>query len=325
MVKLLKMLVLASAVLAILAQKDYSQLNYAVFHAHNKARADPRHFANLAQFEIDNKFVYKDGKPTKGVCLANDFQPKSSVCYFTLGTAEGAPAWQELVNDFTTKAYNLQPLKWSEGLSQACYDHSRDTGPKGMTGHYGSDKSSPHQRIMKYVKATMTGENLSYSDVDNGEQVILQLLIDDGVPSRGHRHNIMHADFTHLGVSCGCHNGYTEMCCLAYGRDVVENDSTKKAASAPQLNTCKAYSPSTPAESSTNFSVGPQSVIQDSSAGTYTPPPPRTIPTPPPASSTPSAPSGFNPCPTPEGFDPAKTKVNTVTVTNVSAFISAVA
>ena len=71
-------------------------------------------------------------------------------------------------------------------------------------------------------------------------------LIDDGVPSRGHRTNIMNPDFTHLGVSCGCHKSYGEMCCFNYGISVVPKNPSLVSAAAPQLNTCSAYTDSTP-------------------------------------------------------------------------------
>lgn len=81
-----------------------------------------------------------------------------------------------------------------------------------MTGHTGSDGSSPFQRIDKYTNNMGSGENLSFSDIEGEDDAVLQLLIDDGVASRGHRKNIMKREFTHGGVSCGCHTSYTEIC-----------------------------------------------------------------------------------------------------------------
>jgi hypothetical protein len=235
---------------------DYSALNYAVFEAHNKARTDPGYFANLAQDQLENQFVYdRNGNPTNSICLARDFIPKSNKCYYTLGTTEGPRAWKEAVQAMNNAPKGLQALQWSEGLAQACYDHISDTGPRGMIGHTGSDGSRPHQRIEKYVDASMTGENLAYSDAETGVDMVLQLIVDDGVPDRGHRTNILDGDFTHVGVSCGCHSYYTEMCCFAYGKDVKEKRTTK-ANVAPQLRQCKAYTPSTRGDTSGSFTVG---------------------------------------------------------------------
>lgn len=215
---------------------DYAALNYAVFESQNKARTDPASFARLAQEQLDTKFVYdRRGNPSNSICLSKDFVPKSNKCYYTLSTQEGPKAWKEAVSVLSSFKETLKPLQWSEGLSQACYDHIRDQGPQGQNGHTGSDGSSPFDRIDKYVKSTMSGENLAYSDAVTGTDMVLQLLIDDGVPSRGHRTNIMSKDFTHVGISCGCHSYYTEMCCFAYGKDVSENDRSLVANVAPQL------------------------------------------------------------------------------------------
>lgn len=222
----------------------------------------------MAQDQLENKFVYdRNGQPTNSICLAKDFAPKSNKCYFTLSTTEGPNAWKEAVRVLSSTAPNSKPLQWSEGLAQACYDHIRDTGPRGVTGHSGSDGSSSAERMQRYVDATMYGENLAYSDAETGYDMMLQLLIDDGVPNRGHRTNILEPEFTHAGVSCGCHKVYTEMCCFAYGKDVREKNPSKKADVAPQLKKCSPYSPSTKGTTSQNFNVGNVDTPKKNEAG----------------------------------------------------------
>ena len=67
-------------------------------------------------------------------------------------------------------------MTWSESLSQSCFDHISDQGPKGTTGHSGSDGRSPFDRINVYATYMGAGENLSYSDIKNPEDPVLQLL-----------------------------------------------------------------------------------------------------------------------------------------------------
>ncbi|CAI2372843.1 unnamed protein product [Moneuplotes crassus] len=235
---------------------NYEALNYDSFEAHNKARTSPQDFAKMAQDQLDSKFIYdRYGRPTKSMCLSIDFVPKAHVCYYSLTTQEGPKAWNEAIKALNNAPSELKPLKWSEGLAQACYDHIHDSGPNGLTGHYGSDGSSPSMRINKYVDTTMSGENLAYSDAETGSDMILQLLIDDGVPDRGHRKNILNSEFTHVGISCGCHTLYTEMCCYAYAKDPKEKDPERKADVAPQLKRCEDYTPSTRGTTSDNFKV----------------------------------------------------------------------
>ena len=233
---------------------DYYDLNRAVFDAQNVAREDPSYYAQYAQDEADNKFIYdRRGNPTGSICLDDDFVPKSSKCDSRLIINEGISAWLEAVEVLSNQPA-LPALKWSEALSQACYDHIRDIGPNGQDSHTGSDGSSPFDRIDRYATWTSAGENLVYSDAITGVDMISQLIIDAGVPSRGHRDNIYNTDFTHAGVSCGCHTSYTEMCCIAYGAGIQDKTNTR-ATVAPQLKQCKKYNPVTIGDTSDNFDL----------------------------------------------------------------------
>lgn len=111
-------------------------------------------------------------------------------------------------------------MKWSDGLALAAQDHCNDRGGKGKLGHDGSDGSTPDARIRRYVKPkSMTGENLAYGRM-RADEFILQLYIDDGVPDRGHRKNLVHKGFTHIGVAHCAHvghrNDFGEMVSISY-------------------------------------------------------------------------------------------------------------
>lgn len=53
----------------------------------------------------------------------------------------------------------------------------------------------------------MLGENLSFGESD-AVSVIASLIVDDGVPSRGHRTNIFKKEFTKMGCFTGPHSVY---------------------------------------------------------------------------------------------------------------------
>merc|ERR1711907_567278 len=71
-----------------------------------------------------------------------------------------------------------------------------------MTGHSGSKGSTFDRRQRRYAKSVMMpqGENLAYSDSPVGELYVMQLFVDDGVKSRGHRTNILYEDYWVVGV-----------------------------------------------------------------------------------------------------------------------------
>jgi uncharacterized protein YkwD len=132
-----------------------------------------------------------------------------------LKTQEGTPAIDEAINYLKT-AKPLPKLTISSGMSKASKDHVQDQGKTGEVGHNGSDKSTPFDRLNRHGKwQIIAGENISYGP-NTGLAVVRDLIIDDGVSDRGHRHNIFQPKFRVIGVSCGPHKTYRIICVMTY-------------------------------------------------------------------------------------------------------------
>lgn len=64
------------------------------------------------------------------------------------------------------------------------------------------------QRIERYGSwETTIGENIAFGN-KNGREIVLQLMIDDGVSSRGHRKNIFSEAFKVVGIASHLHPTY---------------------------------------------------------------------------------------------------------------------
>lgn len=126
-------------------------------------------------------------------------------------TREGMKAVHEAI-EFLKKAQPKAPLSFSGCLSKAAQQHVNDQGSKGGFGHQGSDGRMPSERAKAYVGAVepYCGENISYGP-RTAQEVVVQLLVDDGVPSRGHRANLFDARYHSIGIGAGFHKTFGYM------------------------------------------------------------------------------------------------------------------
>ncbi|MGH7527996.1 MAG: CAP domain-containing protein [Gemmatimonadales bacterium] len=132
-----------------------------------------------------------------------------------LRTDEGASAVREAIRALR-KTPRMHTLAWSKGMAAAARDHVRDQGPTGGLAHRGRDGSMPAQRLSRYGRWHVSvAENIAYGE-NPAREVVLQLLIDDGVPDRGHRKNILESDFGVAGAACGSHAKYDQICVIEY-------------------------------------------------------------------------------------------------------------
>lgn len=141
-----------------------------------------------------------------------------------LMTNEGIAVVNECIK-FMNGQSPLSILSPSKGLSLAAKDHATTQCLTNQTGHTGTDGSDPFIRIKRYGTYTTTaGENISYG-AKSAREIVIQLLIDDGVKSRGHRKNIMNKSFTNSGVGyADKHKTYGSECVITYSGTFIEKE-----------------------------------------------------------------------------------------------------
>ena len=129
-------------------------------------------------------------------------------------TLEGTRAVDEAIAALMAQAPTAA-LGHNAALDRAADDHVRDQGPAGHVGHAGTDGSTPTERGRRRGASAGVGENIAYGG-GSAREVVIQLLVDDGVPSRGHRTNIFR-DYSTVGAACGPHGVYRQMCVIDFG------------------------------------------------------------------------------------------------------------
>lgn len=187
---------------------DWSTIEQQIIIEHNRVREDPQSYIPLMEAwleQFENEFIVRDGVAPR----------------VNLITHEGKSAVREAI-EFLRNQPPVQPLEPSVGLAKAASDHVQDQSLTGETGHDGADGSEPQDRMKRYGLPYLSGENIAYGP-NTAQQVVMQLIIDDNVPDRGHRTNIFKPEFQVAGVSCGQHLTFRTMCVINYAQGFLED------------------------------------------------------------------------------------------------------
>jgi uncharacterized protein YkwD len=187
--------------------KYLSASEKAVVHEINLARTAPKNYASfLEQFK---KYYHE-----KLIQLPNETP---------IITQEGVEALKEAIR-FLHSTKPLPRLNLSQGMSLGAKDHVKDLGSSGGLQHLGSDRSQPWDRVKRYgTWQKVIGENISLGH-EKARNIVMSLIIDDGVPHRGHRKNIFNSDFRVIGVACGEHPKYRTVCIITFAGGYIERE-----------------------------------------------------------------------------------------------------
>ena len=173
---------------------DYRKLENEFFEHLNSLRKDPKsfipHVENLAKL-FKGKILYSPGE-------------------FPLQTNEGIFAVEDCI-EFLNQCSPVVELERRKELDKAAVHHCFDIGAAGLVGHEGTDGLNSSERIEENCELEITcSENLDFG-TKNPLNMLVNLLIDDGVKQRGHRKNLHNPENKYVGVGIGFHKEY-EIC-----------------------------------------------------------------------------------------------------------------
>ncbi len=187
---------------------DYlSLLEKAVVNEINLARTSPKEVLSL----LEQFRKYYDGKLLK---LPGETH---------LLTQEGAEAVVEAIHSLRSQK-PVPLLSPSRGMSLGAMDHIGDLRTSAGSEHQGRDGSQPWDRVNRYgTWQSIIGENICLGH-NKARNIVMALIIDDGVPHRGHRKNILNPDFRVVGVACGDHPTYRTVCVITFAGGYQEKN-----------------------------------------------------------------------------------------------------
>ena len=141
-------------------------------------------------------------------------------------TKEGAKAVEEAIR-YLRSASPRPALAFSPGMSRGAADHCAAQARGGMSHNAGGNTGS---RIGRYgVYSGSWGENISCGR-QSAREIVIALIVDDGLRSRKHRDNIFSTNFTVAGAATGPHAQYRTICSMAFAGGYAEGGGGGSAA-----------------------------------------------------------------------------------------------
>ena len=154
-----------------------------VFNEQNRVRTNPESY--IEKLERATKF-FKD----------KIFRHPAEL---PIETYEGVQGILDAI-EFLKNQKPVEALQYSGELSQACKDHSKDIGSKGLSSHEGSDGNGLSERIEKYIEWDgAVAENLDFC-YKFAENIVMNLIVDDGSKEKHQRNNLFNPEFVYGGV-----------------------------------------------------------------------------------------------------------------------------
>jgi len=169
-----------------------------------------------ANTAVDSEFLNEDEK--KVILISNLARADGPLFaetilkkYLILKGNKGDKYIKSLYKDLK-KVHNLPMLVPRKDLYNVARDHATRSGKKGYKGHKGF-KTRYTPVLERYMEV---GENIYYG-LYTPEEIVLQLLIDEGVKDLGHRANLLNPKYNSIGVSIKPHKSYEYNCVQSFG------------------------------------------------------------------------------------------------------------
>jgi len=205
-------------VLSQTSKASLSPTEQEVLNEINQARAHPEVYAKYLE-ALKPLFKEKEYRPAGRQAIV---------------TAEGWAAVEDAIK-YLRAAKPQLPLSISNGLCLAAVSHVKDQSSSGKVGH-----QSQSGVITDRVKTFGTwhgkiAENLSYGN-ESARDRVLDWLMDDGTPNRGHRNSLLSDNFKVVGISCGSHPEFGSMCALPLAGGFMDSGNQANSTGAAKSN-----------------------------------------------------------------------------------------
>jgi len=166
----------------------------------NRLRTDPTGYAQSLRtyrrsFESSTSLLYT---------LPGEARPRRSL--------DGTIAVDEAIAALD-RLSPVAPLRADAILQRAARTLADEQAVTGAVGHRTAGAATPGERLQAAGGDIYASEAVSYGATD-AAGVVRQLVVDDGVPGRGHRRTLFSPELRFAGVWCGPHARLGAMCAI---------------------------------------------------------------------------------------------------------------
>jgi uncharacterized protein YkwD len=139
----------------------------------------------------------------------------------TIVTNEGTAVVDEAI-EFLRSLKPMEAVAMNNGLISAANTHLKDMQTNNLRGHQGSDGSLPDARVERFgTLEGSVGELIDYGG-KNAREIVIKIILDDGVGNRGHRLKLLSPNFRQIGLAIGDSKEHQSLCVVVMARDFTE-------------------------------------------------------------------------------------------------------
>ena len=184
---------------------DYRKIEEEIFNEHNKLRKNPKIYIQKLEKSLNfyqNNILSKENE-------------------IPIPTYEGINAVKNAIN-FLRNQEPVQELIYSKEMSLSCKDLVNDIGPKGLVTHEGTEIKNIYNRLEQYCDWDgVIAENIDFG-FKIPENIIMNMIIDDGDENRYQTKNLFYPDFKYVGIGVGPHRDYGICVVIEYAYNIRE-------------------------------------------------------------------------------------------------------
>ncbi len=185
------------------APSNWSTIEREIIAEHSRVRQNPQSYIPILEARLSTMNAAGN---IPGGCGPN--------C--TLVTEEGQAAVIEAIA-FLRSQSPVDPITYSAEIASVAKAHAQGQ-QNGTIGHVDAAGNRSPQRLSNAgVEYSRVGENIGYGST-SAQDVLVSLIVDDGVADRGHRINIFEPEWTTAGAGCGPHATIRTVCVVNYAK-----------------------------------------------------------------------------------------------------------